>query len=229
MSHWQPEFHLKNKYIILTFSLIISVGINIVLFAFVPYLTEKNPERRAFSEYINPINLVRIKRYEEEIRKKRKKIVQKNELKKHISKKIYISPQIKTKYNFNLPFKINPKLPNISGIIPVQPVTRLNLALGIKGAFAIGEVDCPPIPIFQIPPVYPMSARIKGMEGWVTVRFIVNEDGRVSNIKVIKSYPKDRFDDAVISCVSKWRFRPATVEGIKVKTLVETTIRFKLR
>ena len=228
MSHLQPEFHLKNKWTVLAFSLVISVGLNMVLFAFVPYLIKKNPERQIFSEYISPVNLVRIKR-EEEVRKKRRELVRKDRIKRSISKKIYISPGIKTKYDFNLAFKINPKLPKISGTIPVQPVTKLNLTFGTERTFAMGEVDCPPIPILQIPPVYPMSARLKGIEGWVTVRFVVNEDGRVSNIKIIKSHPKGIFDDSVISCVSKWRFRPATVEGIKVKTLVETTIHFKLK
>jgi protein TonB len=61
------------------------------------------------------------------------------------------------------------------------------------------------------------------------LRFIVNEKGRVKHINIIKSHPRGIFEDAVINCVSKWRFKPATVEGIKVKTLVETTIRFKLK
>jgi len=208
-----------------------SLGLNIIFFDLMPCLIKENPARFHFSKYVSMINVIRIKKPKPYLKKPNRKISAKKQIKKAIKNKIYISPDIKINQNFNLPFELNPKLPKMPGTIPVHPVTKLALKnFGIKNAlFAIGEVDYPPIPIFQIPPVYPISARIRGIEGWVVVRFVVDEKGRVTHVKIVKSYPKGTFDDSVINCVLKWRFKPATVEGTKVKTLVETTIRFKLQ
>jgi protein TonB len=73
-----------------------------------------------------------------------------------------------------------------------------------------------------------MSAKSRGTEGWVQVRFIVNEDGSVGNVSVEDSDPKTIFNDAVIRSVSGWKFKTATIGGLPVKTWAETTVRFKL-
>ena len=67
-----------------------------------------------------------------------------------------------------------------------------------------------------------------GIQGWVKVRFIVTEQGTVNDISVIEAKPKNIFEHSVIRSLSSWRFTPGTVQGIPVKTLVKTTIRFEL-
>ena len=109
----------------------------------------------------------------------------------------------------------------------MESVENLNLPK-LKSVFGLAELDKPLIPLVRIPPVYPLSAKRMGIEGWVRVRFIVDEKGNVRDIKIIKSHPKGVFEDATIRAVSKWKFTPGTVEGVPVKTLVETTIKFRL-
>ncbi len=233
MWHWQQGFHQKDRLLAWIFCTFVGIGISIVLFAFMPALIEKEPKMPQLAEYIDSISVIRIKRTEPKITHHRREEIKRPKKKKLLmSKAIYISPEIGYKKQFNIPFKINPTLPPLDCDLNVQPVTTTGIDLssfGIKGAFTIGEVDSPPVPIVQIPPIYPLSARMKGIEGWVVVRFIVDENGYVRHIQIVDSKPKGVFESAVIRCVSQWRFKPATLEGIKVKTLVQTKISFKLK
>jgi TonB family protein len=65
---------------------------------------------------------------------------------------------------------------------------------------------------------YPQNApRLRsGDSVSVTVSFVVDEEGAVSDIKVLESGGKI-IDDAVVSTVQKWKYAPAVKKGIKVK------------
>lgn len=104
------------------------------------------------------------------------------------------------------------------------PVTNI-----VKREFyRIGEVDREPVSHGRMEPVYPFLARRRGIEGSVKVRFFVTLSGRVTGLEIVKAEPVGFFEKAVRQTVSNWRFQPGMVAGIKVKTLVETTIVFKL-
>lgn len=97
-----------------------------------------------------------------------------------------------------------------------------------KGQYTPGELDSPLTPLVKIPPIYPMIATRRGIEGVVTVEFVVNEKGLVERLKIIKSSAGQIFDKSVFNCVSQWKFVPGTVGGNPVNTLARTSIRFKL-
>lgn len=96
------------------------------------------------------------------------------------------------------------------------------------GRFQMGEVDSLPLVTARIPPIYPYSAKRRGIEGRVDIRFLVDTQGRVRHLEVTASRPKGVFDDAVRRAVVRWRFRPGVKDGRPVETWVTTTIRFKL-
>lgn len=212
------------------FAAAFSMMLNIALFDLMPCLIDRNPGRPEYSDFVETVNIIRIKRPEPQVRRKEKKrkIRPKEHIKKLIKeKRVYANRMIKR--TVDLPFEINPKLPAISGTLKVSPMKMVRLDLpGLKGSYGIGEIDHPLIPIAQAPPIYPMRARRMGIEGWVRVRFIVNENGRVIDVKIIESRPGKVFNNSVLRCVSAWRFTPGTVEGEPVKTWVETTVRFEL-
>jgi protein TonB len=63
-------------------------------------------------------------------------------------------------------------------------------------------------PISKVKPKYPSRARRRGIEGEVTVSFIVNKNGSVAknSIRVIDAKPAKVFNKAVYLAVAKWRF-----------------------
>jgi len=130
----------------------------------------------------------------------------------------------------SLPFEINPKLPCGPATLEMPPVATAALSdFGLPNVFSAGDLDQPLITLTRIPPVYPLIAKQRNIQGWVTVRFMVTEEGGVENVTIYKAQPPGIFDQSVIRCVSCWRFRPGTVEGVPVKTRAETTVKFVLR
>ena len=57
-------------------------------------------------------------------------------------------------------------------------------------------------------PEYPADARRNEITGNVEVEFVVNRDGSVSDVRVVKSNPRGTFDRGVLSTVKKWQFQP---------------------
>ena len=57
-------------------------------------------------------------------------------------------------------------------------------------------------------PAYPPEALRNGIVGNAEVEFVVNRDGSVSDVRVVKSNPRGTFDRGVVSTVKKWQFQP---------------------
>lgn len=79
------------------------------------------------------------------------------------------------------------------------------------------------------PPRYPEMARRKGWEGVVIVRARVNAGGRVSSVSVHRGSRYGVLDQAALSAVKSWRFRPGTAGGEPVESVVEVPVTFSLR
>ena len=84
-----------------------------------------------------------------------------------------------------------------------------------------------PQPVEKVPPVYPESAREKGISGTVVVQALVGKDGRVKDTRVITSIPE--LDGYAIAAVKRWRFKPAMSEGRPVAVWVAIPVKFTLR
>lgn len=95
--------------------------------------------------------------------------------------------------------------------------------------FDVMNLDSPLVSVSRKSPVYPAHAKRRNIQGWVTVSFLVDTQGRVKDVTVVESDPESIFDDSVIECVSGWRFKPGTIAGRPVVTKVTTTIRFELK
>lgn len=202
---------------------LLSLVLNMVLFSLMPALVCDAPGKKEGREDFHVVNMIRIKPPEPEVKKPEKKV----EPKKIMSIK---QPLHKKKIEFpKLAFEINTKLSNGPAFLPSPPMATLDFSrFGLKDAYEIGEIDGPLVAIAQIPPVYPLRAKRMGIEGWVKLKFLVNKQGIVENVKIIEAAPKDVFNACTIKCVSAWRFSPGAIEGEPVNTWVVTTIRFEL-
>lgn len=72
-------------------------------------------------------------------------------------------------------------------------------------------------PLYVVQPIYPLSAAMKEVEGFVVVEFSVQENGRVLNPIVVNSEPRVLFDQAALNAVSRFRFKPREVGGDPVR------------
>jgi protein TonB len=78
------------------------------------------------------------------------------------------------------------------------------------------------------PPVYPLPARRRGIEGRVLVRAEVQADGSCSRAELKKTSGSELLDQAALEAVRKWHFVPAKKGNQAVTAWVEVPITFKL-
>ncbi|GLS27029.1 energy transducer TonB [Marinibactrum halimedae] len=81
----------------------------------------------------------------------------------------------------------------------------------------------------MVPPVYPRRALMRGMEGFVDVKFDVTAHGVTKNISVLQAQPEGVFEDAALKAVKRWRYRPRNEDGAPVPTYdLRERISFKI-
>lgn len=96
--------------------------------------------------------------------------------------------------------------------------------MDLDNAFSLAEIDQKPRVIFQAAPVYPSN--LKSVEGVVTLLFIVDESGKVTNARVEKSTHPD-FEKPALDAVRQWKFEPAIKGGKRVSCKMKAPIRFQ--
>jgi TonB family protein len=76
---------------------------------------------------------------------------------------------------------------------------------------------------------YPPMAKMRRIEGIVILQALVSETGSVVEVKVLRGVKPDAgIDAAALEAVRGASFRPATKDGVAVRTLKSVTVPFKL-
>jgi len=204
--------------------------VNILLFALLPLFAQRGLYESDL-ETIIPINIIQFKRPkplppEEEKKelpekKKPEKVIP--TVKLMVQKRLIPQrPEIETP---QLTFEINPRL---TVGMPVAPPPKEPTIFRPKDSYPQGEVDQMPMPMFKMKPIYPYRAKRLNISGAVEVKFLVDTNGYVSNIKILNSYPPGIFDKSVLKALPSWKFSPGKVREHPVSTWVITTIEFKM-
>jgi protein TonB len=81
--------------------------------------------------------------------------------------------------------------------------------------------------IVDVAPVYPPFAIAARKEGVVILEALLDENGNVDRVKVLRSEPL--LDDAAVQAVRRWRYTPTLLNGVPVPVLMTVTVRFSLR
>ena len=75
---------------------------------------------------------------------------------------------------------------------------------------------------------YPESALRDGIQGRVTVDFIIEKDGKVTNVHVTKGVDEELDSEAVKVVAASPKWKPGRVNGNKVRTLMSIPVEFRL-
>jgi len=86
-------------------------------------------------------------------------------------------------------------------------------------------------PLYQVnpPPKYPRLARRRGLEGVVLVETLINDHGRVKELRIALSSGHSVLDKAAMKAVRNWRFNAGTIGGRPQEMWVQVPIRFQLQ
>lgn len=79
-------------------------------------------------------------------------------------------------------------------------------------------------------PPYPSDSLELGEEGAVTLRLSIAANGRVSDVRIIRSSGSARLDSSAVNWIkARWRYYPATLNGQPVASAVQFKVTFALR
>jgi periplasmic protein TonB len=119
-----------------------------------------------------------------------------------------------------------------------------DLTVGTNGGFVIdikgfemeegddafgGDLDSPPQPTNKFPATFPSSLLSKGVGGKVLVACTVDDTGRVVATTIKQSSGHPELDKAAITAVNRWKFKPGTRGGKKVKSIALVPFNFEVK
>jgi TonB family protein len=96
------------------------------------------------------------------------------------------------------------------------------------GPILVGGDVKPPERVYAPQPTYTEIARKARIQGVVIVQAIIDREGNVTNVKVLKGLPMG-LEEAAVEAMKQWKFKPATLNGKPVTVYYNLTVNFKLQ
>ena len=110
---------------------------------------------------------------------------------------------------------------------PVERVSDPPPAPVTHGPVRVGGAVRAPRRLEAIAPIYPPIAMSARVEGVVRLEALIDEQGRVGSVRVLRSVPL--LDTAAVDAVRTWRYTPTLLNGVPVPVLMTVTVSFRLQ
>ena len=138
---------------------------------------------------------------------------------------------------------VTPIAPTADPVFVVKPLPDIDLGAGPIIGTGDGPIVTPDppkaTPIFKsaevdpryiraLQPAYPGRMQRQGIEGAVTVKILVGTDGRVKQVQQVSADDPSFYRATEEQALARWRFRPATRDGVPVESWRTMTVRFKM-
>jgi protein TonB len=92
----------------------------------------------------------------------------------------------------------------------------------------IGGQIQPPTLLRRIEPTYPPMAVSAHLQGMVILEAIVDEEGTVTDVKVLRSV-NPLLDREALAAVRQWRYSPVVLNGRPVPFVLSVSLSFSLQ
>jgi protein TonB len=110
----------------------------------------------------------------------------------------------------------------LPGPVPPPPVAAVTGPIRVGG-----RIEAPAL-AYRVDPVYPELAAAARLQGIVILEALVNRDGRIDNVKVLRSSGTTLLDRAAEDAVHQWRYEPLLLNGVPTRFLLTVTLSFHL-
>ena len=130
-----------------------------------------------------------------------------------------------------------PVMEGVEGVEGVEGGVEGGVAGGVVGGtpnsvsdeiLRVGGEITKPERLGGVQPAYTELARKARIQGVVIVEAIIDKEGHVTNVRVLKGLPMG-LDQSAVDAVKSWRFRPATLNGRPVSVYYSLTVNFRLQ
>ena len=96
------------------------------------------------------------------------------------------------------------------------------------GPFRPGGNVKDPVRIYYVEPAYPKAAIAAKIEGTVILEAVIGKDGKIKNVKIIKSL-NPLLDQTAVEAIRQWRYTPSTLAGRPIEILLTVIFNFKIK
>jgi len=104
---------------------------------------------------------------------------------------------------------------------PRPPTPTFTPSLREGDLVALGPGVSRPVLLDRVDPEYPKVAERLDQSGTVEAEVLVGPDGSVEDIRIINVSPPDMgFENSAEEAMRQWRYKPATKDGIRVRTWI---------
>jgi TonB family protein len=105
---------------------------------------------------------------------------------------------------------------------PASPIVKEGDLVDIE------ECDTPPVATRQVSPAVPLMAKQRRVSGTVLMRVLVDETGKPAKIEILRDVtPNVGLGASSVQALEQWRWKPATKNGVNVKTWMAVQVPFK--
>ncbi len=148
-------------------------------------------------------------------------------------------PKVPTQPRPQRPTATDPIIPMPTGDMILTGASDSGTTIDPGPTIILPPIDPPRPPVLTEPaidpralsafqPDYPGAMIRQGLEGTVTVRVTISPEGRVTDIEKISATDESFWAATQRHALRKWRFRPATRDGVAVASSKVLTVRFTL-
>src|SRR5579883_300965 len=93
--------------------------------------------------------------------------------------------------------------------------------------FSVGGGVSEPVPIYDPDPPYSEQARKAKYQGTVVLMIVVDAQGNVRDVQVVKPLGLG-LDEEAVKTVKTWKFKPAQRNGVPVAVRLDVEVTFRL-
>lgn len=129
-----------------------------------------------------------------------------------------------------VPSTQSPSRPDFRGEWTIDPSRTTVTGAPVRLSGQPGEPGpaniTPPVKIADVPPRYPTGAMTAKREGRVILEAMIDVNGSVVDVNVLRSAPE--FDEAAANAVAQWKYRPAMRNGVPIPTIMSVVVTFAI-
>jgi TonB family protein len=113
---------------------------------------------------------------------------------------------------------------------PIHKARAIAISQALAGSrqvYQAASIDTAPKLIYKVEPDYTAIARATKLSGTVQLSVVVDTDGTVKNVQVIRGLGLG-LDEQAVDAIESWRFKPGTQAGTPVAVQATIEVHFKL-
>ena len=142
-----------------------------------------------------------------------------------------ILEQARTALDAAQPARAEALLQMAAGLGASADLTALNQRLAQAKLASAGPPEVTEGDLTKVKPLeleYPPDALAKGVEGWVSVSYMVTAEGKVTGVKVLDSSPAGVFEAAATRALSRMRYKPMLQGRKPIAVVTRLRIAFRM-